>query len=228
MGLSAGREALVTPQETIHGLSPTLLELIRAEDLAQRNVLDVGCGEGRLGLAIAPEVRWAIGLDRDPDAIARAELAARERGIANVEFVLADAETSDYRRLGRPIQMVVAHLCMSDAIIARAAEALPPGAPLVFAAFHADQWKETGKISRFAYSEDRLRRVLEEAGFSVDALEVERRVKEFASEAEALLALANLRPRWEADGRWANYVAYLRAGGRELIQSHLLVKARQC
>jgi SAM-dependent methyltransferase len=190
-------------------------------------VLDVGCGEGRLSFAIAPEVRWVIGLDWDPDAIARAELAGRERGIANVKFVRADAETSDYRRLGHPVHMVVAHLCMSDAIIARAAEGLPPGAPLVFAAFHTDQWKETGKTSRFAYGEERLCRVLEEAGFSVEALEVERGVKEFASEAEALLALADLRPSWEADGRWGNYLAYLRAGGRQLTRSHLLVKARR-
>jgi len=204
-----------------------LLELIRAEGVAQKNVLDVGCGEGRLGLAIAPEARWVIGLDRDPAAIARAELAARERGIANIELVVADAETTDYRTLRRPIQMVVAHLCMSDAIIARAAEAIGRGAPLVFAAFHTDQWKETGKISRFAYSQDRLCRVLEDAGFSVEALEVERRVKEFASEGEALLVLVDLRPKWEADGRWANYLAYLRAGGRELTRSHILVKARR-
>ena len=70
-------------------------------------------------------------------------------------------------------------------------------------------------------------RVLEEAGFSVEALEVERGVKEFASEAEALLVLLDLRPKWEADGRWANYLAYLRAGGRELTRSHILVKARR-
>lgn len=178
-------------------------------------------------MAIAPDARWVIGVDRDEDAIAQAALTAKKRRIANVDFLVADAETSDYRRLGRPIQMVAAHLCMSDAIIERAAKGLSAGDLLVFAAFHIHQWKETGRVSRFAYSEDRLRQILERTGFSVEHLQVERHVRQFASEAEAIQTLAHLRPRWESDGRWGNYLAYLSAGGRELTRSQVLVKARR-
>ncbi len=226
MNFPTGRSAWNSPDAN-HGPSPALLDLARAESLSDRNVLDVGCGEGRLALAIAPDARWVIGLDRDPDAIAQAASAAKERGIVNVEFRVGDAETSDYRNVGRLIQMVAAHLCMSDTIIARAAEGLSGGDPLIFAAFHRDQWKESGRVSRFAYSEDQLRQTLEKSGFSVEHLHVERDVRQFASEAEALQALAHLRPRWEADGRWGSYLAYLSGGGRELTRSHVLVKARR-
>ena len=227
MNFSTGPSAVANSPDANHGLSPGLLDVIRADCHSERNVLDVGCGQGRLALAIAPDARWVIGLDRDEDAIAQAALVAKERGIVNVEFRVADAETSDYRRLGRPIQMVAAHLCMSDAIIERAADGLSAGDPLVFAAFHIDQWKETAKVSRFAYSEDRLRQILGRTGFSVEHLQVECHVRQFASEAEAMQTLAHLRPRWESDGRWGSYLAYLSAGGRELTQSRVVVKARR-
>jgi SAM-dependent methyltransferase len=226
MDASTVRAPLGSP-EADHGRSPALLALIRAEALSEKTVLDVGCGRGWLSLALAPLARWVIGLDWDADAIARAATAARRGGVANVEFRVGDAETTDYGSLGRPIQMVVAHLCMSDAIVQRAAEALAPGSCLIFAALHTDQWKETGKVSRFAQSEEGIRRLLGQAGFDVEHLAVERRVREFPSRAAALEALASLRPKWEADGRWENYLAYLDAGGRQVTESRLLVKARR-
>ena len=57
---------------------------------------------------------------------------------------LMDAEQADYRAFGQP-DLVVAHLCMSDAIVARAGGALPPGRIFAFAAFHTDQWRKTGR-----------------------------------------------------------------------------------
>ena len=116
---------------------------------------------------------------------------------------------------------------MSDAIVARAGASLPPGGALAFAAFHTDQWRETGRVSRFAYGADRARAVLGAAGLRVERLEVEAEVARFASEAEALARVAGLRPRWEADGRWAAWERFVAEGGRTLTQSRLVVLARR-
>jgi hypothetical protein len=116
---------------------------------------------------------------------------------------------------------------MSDAIIARAGRALAPGRVLGFVAFHTDQWRETGRASRFAYDEERARRALGAAGFVVEHMEVEREVKTFGSVEEALAAVLGLEERWRVDGRWFHYIRFLEEGGRTLTRSHLIVKARR-
>ena len=93
-------------------------------------------------------------------------------------------------------------------------------------AFHVDQWRETGKVSRFAYDEARMDAALESHGFVLEALEVERDVRRFASVEEGLAAAVGLEDRWKADGRWFRYIAFLESGGRTLTRSHLLVMAR--
>lgn len=208
------------------GLSRALLDFIRSEGLADKAVLDVGCGWGPLALALAPEARRVIGIDRDAAAIMRARQLAEEGAFTNVEFRVGDAESIDYRDLGS-FDMVVTNLCMSDVIIKRASRSLAPGFCLAFTCFHTDQWKETGKVSPFAYDRPRLEAVLDENGFCVERMEIERDTVEFVSEEEALWATEGLRRKWEADGRWANFVAYLEQGGRRLTRSHIIVKARK-
>src|SRR5262245_64771619 len=108
-----------------HGaLSRTLVSWLDGEPLAGRAVLDVGTGTGRLALHLAPRARRVLGIDIDAGALVEAQRLARRAGLANVVFVVADAEQADYRTFGQP-NLVVAHLCMSDAIIARAAAGLP-------------------------------------------------------------------------------------------------------
>ncbi len=207
-------------------LSPALLQWLAAEPLAAGTVLDVGTGGGRLALALAPRARRVLGLDVDAGALVEARRRARRAGVGNVLFVVADAEKADYRALGRP-DCVVAHLCMSDAIVARAAEGLSRGGVLAFAAFHVDQWRETGRISRFAYDEERARAVLPAAGFRVERLEVERALTTFESEEAALRAAERFRRKWEADGRWAGWERFVVGGGRTLTESRLVVLAHR-
>jgi SAM-dependent methyltransferase len=210
-----------------HGaLSPTLLAWLDEEPLQGRAVLDVGTGTGRLALHLAPRARRVLGIDTDAGALVEAQRLARRAGLANVAFVVADGEKADYRALGGP-DVVVSHLCMSDAIVVRAGAGLPPGGVLAFAAFHTDQWRETGRLSRFAYALDQARAVLGDAGFSVERLEVERETARFSSEAEALTATADLRARWEADGRWSAWERFVAEGGRTLTQSRLVALARR-
>jgi ubiquinone/menaquinone biosynthesis C-methylase UbiE len=206
-------------------VSAAFWELLVQEPLAELTVLDVGTGRGRLALALAPGVRRIVGIDREAEAVAEAQRRAASQGASNAEFVLADAETMEYASFDPG--MVVAHLCMSDAIVERASRALPPGGVLAFVAFHTDQWSETGRPSRFAYSEERARRVLTAAHFLIEHLEVEREVRRFASLEEALAAAIGLQERWRADGRWFRYVRFLEDGGRTLTRSHLIVKARR-
>lgn len=207
------------PRESI----ATLLALLEAEPLADLVALDVGTGRGRLAFALAPRCRRVVGIDREPTLIDEARRRAASAGVDNVEFVVADAEAVEYAAFHPGL--VVAHLCMSDAIVERAARALQPGRALAFVAFHADQWRETGRRSPFAYDEPRMRGLLERTGFTVERFEVDRRVSSFASVEEALAAVVALEERWRSDGRWFRYVRFLEEGGRTLTQSHLIVKA---
>lgn len=212
------------------GLSPTLLGWLAAEPRATGTVLDVGTGTGRLALALAPRARRVLGIDTDAGALVEARRQARRAGLGNVLFVVADAEQADYRALGRalgPPDVVTAHLCLSDAIIARAAAGLRPGGLLAFAAFHVDQWRETGRVSRFAYEEDRARAVLEAAGLRVEALLVERAVAGFGSVEEARAFAVRYRRKWEADGRWEGWERFLHSGGLTLTESRLVARARR-
>ncbi|HEY7654260.1 MAG TPA: methyltransferase domain-containing protein [Methylomirabilota bacterium] len=207
------------------GVSARFLDLLAAEPLARSRILDVGCGAGRLSLALAPASKWVVGLDRETALIQEARRRAAAAGLANTEFHEADVESEPYEPW-KP-DLVTAHLCASDAIVERAARALRPGSCLAMVAFHVDQWQETGKVSRFAYEESRMRRVLEGQGFAVEALEVERDVRRFSTVEEGLAAAVGLEDRWKADGRWFRYIAFLESGGRTLTRSHLLVKARR-
>jgi hypothetical protein len=119
---------------------------------------------------------------------------------------------------------------MSDGILRRAAAVLSPGHVITFAAFHLDQWKESGKISQYAYGEGQVEAVLSEAGFKPVYLGVEREVLSLATPDEGLayLEAAGLTGKWKADGRWQGFVTYLQGGGRELtVRARVIVKARR-
>lgn len=214
------------------GVSPAFWRLLLDEPLREATVVDVGTGAGRIALALAPLARRVVGIDRDPELIAEGRRRALASGLRNVEFAVVDADSiGDYRDLGAGLliepDLVVAHLYLSDQLIRNAGASLAAGKALAFVGFHVDQWKETGRRSRFAYDEERVRRLLAESGFAVEHLEVEREVREFQSVEEGLAAAVGLEERWKADGRWCRYVEFLEAGGRTLTRSHLIVKARR-
>src|SRR5262249_53741686 len=159
------------------GISPRFLTLLTEEGLAGRRVLHVGCGWGRLALAMAPLAGCVIGIDRDAAAITEAERRARAARLSNVEFHVGDVEREEYDRWEPTL--VTAHLCVADSIVARASRALCSGGVLGMVAFHVDQWCETGKVSRFAYDEARMESVLRAAAFEPEVIEVEREINHF-------------------------------------------------
>ena len=210
------------------GINATFWGLVCAERLSDSVVLDVGTGSGRVALALAPMCKAVVGVDRESESIDEARRRAENLHIDNAEFVVADADVIEYGAL-LPVapSIVTAHMFLSDPLVERSARVLPAGGALVMVGFHVDQWKETGRASRFAYDEERMRRVLEEAGFAVEHLSVERDVRTFSSLEEALAAAIGLQERWKSDGRWVRYLRFLEDGGRTLTHSSLIVKARK-
>jgi len=220
------------PPVTAEGVSPVFWRLLTAEPLNGWEVLDVATGSGRLALALAPRCRRVIGIDREPGLIDEAQRRAHAAGLANVEFAVADADHVEFTEIvpGQlPLHpdMVTAHLYLSDTLVEKASKALATGGVLAFVGFHADQWRETGRRSRFAYDEEQARRLLEACDFAVEHLEVERDVRTFSSVEEALAAVVGFEERWRVDGRWFRYIGYLEEGGRQLTRASLVVKARR-
>lgn len=222
----------MSPTLRAEGISPAFLRLLETEPLSRLEVFDVGTGRGRFALALASHCRRVVGIDIDAGAIGEARRRAEASGLRNVEFFVADAEQVEFVHPApgdasfRP-DMVVAHLYLSSRLIDESSKALPTGGVLAFVGFHADQWRETGRRSRFAWDEPDIRDLLKRCGFDVEHLEVETEVKTFRSVEEALAAVVGLEERWRQDGRWFHYIKYLEQGGRELTRSHLIVKARR-
>jgi SAM-dependent methyltransferase len=232
-------------QEThtyIHAQSPqteydttphfTLLNWILAEQPSDMCLLDVGCGSGRLTLNLAPFALAVIGLDRDWEALERARQRAQKIGLTNVRFIATDVEARPYAEIlsDTKIDMVVANLCMSNAIMERAHVLLPVGGQLIFTTLHASQWQEAGYRSRFAYSTSDIYQTLNNTGWYCEAIERNSHVLHFQTVAnlEQYFAGHSLRNHWQQDGRWAHLVQHIANGGERLtIHSHLVVKARK-
>jgi ubiquinone/menaquinone biosynthesis C-methylase UbiE len=62
-----------------------------------KRVLDLGCGDGRLALGVAPYAKRVDGIDPDSDAIAAAKRNARKVGVRNVRFAAGAAQRLPYR-----------------------------------------------------------------------------------------------------------------------------------
>ncbi|HEY3902386.1 MAG TPA: class I SAM-dependent methyltransferase, partial [Streptosporangiaceae bacterium] len=73
-----------------HGYPAAVIgELAGAFGLDDRDVVvDVGCGTGQLTLPMARRVRAVVGVDPEPDMLARARQAARDLGVFNVTWML--------------------------------------------------------------------------------------------------------------------------------------------
>ena len=183
-------------------------ERLAAEDFTDATVLDLGTGEGRLALHLAPRTGRVVGIDADEEALAVARQRARAKGISNATFIPADADTANYRLLVRsPIDYVVASYYMSEAAIDATAKALRPGGTFLFACHHTDNWRESGLVGRFAFSEHRMKDLLAVNEFTVAFLGVDRTVVEYTGLAQLAEAHPMLQRRWEARGRLAAFAA---------------------
>ncbi|MEE8167794.1 MAG: methyltransferase domain-containing protein, partial [Candidatus Hydrothermarchaeales archaeon] len=187
-------------------VNKTLVDLILKENPRDKVVLDVGSGRGQLTFEIAPFAGYIIGLDISEDGVKMAKEYAMSKHIKNVEFLVGDAECIEYRdMIEREIDMIVSHLCMSKEIIIRSSYALRPGFPFIFACFQSDQLKELGG-SQFSFSEEEMRGLVEDNGFKVEYLGIERWQIKLPSKEEVIRTYKTRR--W-ARKNWNELIKYL-------------------
>ena len=62
-----------------------------------KRVLDLGCGDGRFALGVAPFATSVDGIDPDAEAIAAAKSNARRAGVRNVRFATGAAQHLPHR-----------------------------------------------------------------------------------------------------------------------------------
>jgi SAM-dependent methyltransferase len=72
-----------------------LLDDLLARLPARQRLLDLACGPGRIGLALANRFQEVWALDLEPEMIAAARRRADREGLANVRYVVGKAETLD-------------------------------------------------------------------------------------------------------------------------------------
>ena len=211
------------------GLCGMFLEQLQREDYRHRVAIDVGTGSGRVVWVVAPRAHRVIGVDKDERQLMEARAYAAVRGFTRVEFVLGDAERTPWSEFTSVrFDFVLAHLCMSEAIIFRASRNLRAGGKIILCAHHTDHWKETVRGSRHAFSEDEIRDFLTENGFEVEFLGVDRTVVECEDLLEAERALGpTLVKRWVEDGRWEGLSDTFAQGTRQITLAYVIAKARK-
>jgi ubiquinone/menaquinone biosynthesis C-methylase UbiE len=60
-----------------------------------KRVLDLGCGDGRFALGVAPHAKQVVGIDPDPELIRTAARRARQAGLRNVRFAVGAGQSLD-------------------------------------------------------------------------------------------------------------------------------------
>ena len=81
-----GRNSSTSSQSFVHGRLSCPNELIDKVIsvtglTGQGSLLDLGCGDGRLGIAFAPYAKRVVGVDSDPEMMQVASACARDKGV---------------------------------------------------------------------------------------------------------------------------------------------------
>lgn len=211
-------------------LLPDFRRLLLESADSEHWCLDLGTGEGRVAFEIAPHVRWVLGIDKNSRRIEEARRIAQNRGVTNAQFIVGDVERMVYSDMAPTgnFQLVTTNLCLSEEVIRLIPETLERGGHLVGTCFESHNWLETGRVSRHAWSEDRLLVVLKANGFEVLNLDVVGNVIQFDSleQLEKEYLPTRLRDRWQTDGRWSSLTAAFARGNRTLTESRIVFNAR--
>lgn len=133
--------------------------------------LDIGAGPGYVSLVLADRVGpegLVYAVDRSADALAYLERLQRERGVSQIQRVVADATTLEPGAL-RPdlalVTMVLHHTDDPPGILSSVARLLPPGALAIVAEFHPEGPCEQGPPQSERVSPEQVQAWCEAAGF---------------------------------------------------------------
>jgi SAM-dependent methyltransferase len=146
--------------------------LVERGGLAGGRVLEVGCGTGRLALALAERGARVWAVDPSEEMLA----AARAHAGPKVRFKRAEAERLPFKAgwFDRGVLRLVVHLVERPRAFAELSRVLGPGGRIALATFGARQFEDwlgelfpaVGEIDRGRFpGEDELRAELEVAGF---------------------------------------------------------------
>ena len=129
------------------------------------DVLDAGCGHAELSLALAADGYRVVGIDISPTAIAAAREAARERGLADAEFVQDDITSfSGYDgRFNTVIDSTLFHSLPVESrepYLRAIHRAAAPGATLFVLVFATGAFPAELEVKPHEVSEDELREVV--------------------------------------------------------------------
>jgi SAM-dependent methyltransferase len=179
-----------------------LAAMDRARIAPGESVIDIGCGCGDSSLELAERVGAGgsvLGFDLSAVMLARARERARERGISNVSFVQADAQTHRFEGASHDVLFSrFGVMFFADPVPAftNIRRALVPGARLAFVCWQElkrNAWMlvpvlaiskhvelppppEPGSPGPFAFADaERLRGILTKAGFESVSIEPEER-----------------------------------------------------
>jgi SAM-dependent methyltransferase len=170
-------------------LAPYATRLFSAAAIAPtERVLDIGCGTGTTTLAAAAHAKEALGVDIAEAMIARARDRAREQGVPNATFEVADAQTAPFEAVHDIMISRFGVMFFDDpvAAFANVRTALRPDGRIVFVCWQdlaANEWilvpatavaahvplpdvGEPGAPGPFAFGDaERLSGMLTDAGF---------------------------------------------------------------
>lgn len=134
-----------------HETTSMLTEFILNSDLHGKNALDMGCGTGILGIAMAisgAEKVYAIDLDKN--SVINAKENTQLNGIDNIEIIHGDA--SSIENTGVKFNLIVANIHKNIIIndLHLYVKALMPGGTILLSGFYVD---DISDICKSAYEE---------------------------------------------------------------------------
>jgi ubiquinone/menaquinone biosynthesis C-methylase UbiE len=136
-------------------------------------VLDVGAGPGFVSLALADRVGptgLVYALDRSADALTHLARLQRQRGVSQIQRIVADAAAfrpADLRPDAALITMVLHHADDPIAALHNVALCVPPGAPVVIGEFHPEGPGATGPPREERLAPETVQGWCAEAGLTV-------------------------------------------------------------
>ncbi len=128
------------------GMLFTLIEQYLGGPFAARDVLDFGCGAGRLSLALAARAERVVGIDVAPTMLSIARRHAQERGVENVRFT----ETPGDETFDLICSLIVFQhipVAAGEAILRDLLRRVRPGGVV---ALHFALWRPGGPLRKFA------------------------------------------------------------------------------
>jgi len=136
-------------------------------------VLEIGAGPGFVSLALADRVGptgLVYALDRSADALAYLERLQAERGIAQIERLVADAtelEPTSIQPDSALITMVLHHADDPVSILQNVTRCVPRSAPVVIGEFHPDGPYTNGPPREHRLAPEKVREWCKEARLTV-------------------------------------------------------------